>query len=502
MSKPDRHLALLLGSDRVVAVQSELAPGGSGNLAVHVWPVPPETPQSDSGLYGDWLRGCFDRSGLRGRRCVLALDRADVLVKRLVFAALPADLSDLTSMVGLQVARQIVAPPGGLRVDYLRSEKPNDPSVLAAAVPNERLETAMRAARAAGLTVQRVAPLSCGYAAVARAAARGGDGARLIIASTPPGTEFIVVDSGEVMLSRWVATPTAEAGPDASGSRWIALEARRTLMSHSADAGARPVAACAVVGSTETAGGIAAIVTEITGLSCDVIGSENGAEGDASAIGLTGLFAEARSDLAVIDLAHPRKAQDRAARRRQFAMAAVLGLIVAVGGVFTLGSRNLSDAEAQLNAIKDLHAEETAARLTAMRDVARLDHILKWEESSPDWLAHFATIGEVAPPGEGVVRELRGSASRNSLTYSKKGGTYDPNSWAVDPSVSLLVKGIAKSTDAAERYRGAFVDDARYTVFPAGQDGLPAKDPEYPIAFGLDLQSGGVTRVLRSGGNR
>lgn len=503
MSKSDRQFALLIAADRVVAARGEHAPGSGANVAV--FPLPPDLAGQGHSDLGRWLRHQLHDAGFTAKRCEIAMDRSDVLVKRLTFAALPSDHSDLTNMVGLQVTRQIVAPPGGLRVDYLPSERPNDPSVLAAGVPSERIESVTRVARAAGLQVTRVAPLSCGFAAVARSAARGGDGARLIVAPAPMGVEFLVIDSGEIMLSRWVATPTAEPTPEATGTRWVAMEARRTLMSHSADAGARPVSACAVIGSQESSAGLMASIVEVTGLSCDVIGGDQISgtpAGDAAGYALAGLLAEGRSGLSVIDLEHPRKPVDKAARRRQAAMAAAFGLIVVVGGVFSYGSSQLRDARKQLEAIEAIHTEQSAARLAAQRDVARLDHILRWQESSPDWLTHLATIGEVSPPGDGVVRELRGSASRNPIAYSKKGGAYDATAWSVDPSVSMVIKGLARSTDAAERVRGAFVDDARYTVFPAGQDGVPAKDPDFPIVFGMDLQSGGVAKVIRPGAAR
>lgn len=500
MTRPAAQLALLIAADRVVAAWEQ-----ADSVAGTTFPLGPDQASLGDEEFGHWLKSRLRDTGAVGKRCIIALDRSDVLVKRLSFGAVPDDPSDLTNMVGLAVTRQMVAPPGGLRVDYLRSERPNDPSALAAAVSGERIEGVLRVARATGLQVSRVSPLSCGYTAIARSVARGGDGARLIIAPSAAGAEFLIVDTGEIMLSRWVAAPTGESTAEAVGNRWIALEARRTLMSHSADAGARPVSACGVIGYGDPATSLCAAVTEITGLSCDAIGSDQGfagAEGDAAGIGLAGLLAEGHSGLAVIDLAHPRKPVDKSARRRQFAMAAAFGLIVIVGGVFTYGSLQLSQAKQRLEGLQTLHAEQSAARLEAVREVARLDHILRWQDASPDWLAHLATIGEVTPTGDGIVRELRATAVRQPLAYAKKGGSYDPKAWNSDPSISLVVKGFARSTDAAERLRGAFVDDARYTVFPAGQDGIPAKDPEYPVVFGMDLQSGGVARVLRAGGTR
>ncbi|MEO1129461.1 MAG: hypothetical protein AAFX05_07105, partial [Planctomycetota bacterium] len=191
------------------------------------------------------------------------------------------------------------------------------------------------------------------------------------------------------------------------------------------------------------------------------------------------------------DLASPKRAPDRTARVRQLAMAALLGVVLLVGGGLTLANRELSSLREQLE-ILDGHRDDAAAdRSRALRDAARLAHAERWMQGGTDWTLHLERLSSAMPSREAVLLNRIDGSARTTLDYRapRRRMAYDEKHWQFDVGVVLTVAGRARDRDAADAGRGAFVESDVYTVAPVGADGKTTNDQRYPHAFTLRLST-------------
>jgi hypothetical protein len=196
---------------------------------------------------------------------------------------------------------------------------------------------------------------------------------------------------------------------------------------------------------------------------------------------LAGLLLEPLLELPSIDLAHPRRAPDVGARRRQLALAGAGALAVAAVALGFAASNHIRGLEAEL---ATLNKQRTAAypdRLRFKRDQLKLEHLRHWESVRVDWLEHLRHLAGMAPPrGRLVFDQWSGALSFGGVRYDQ--------GWSAPMSLTLTVEGEAADRQTALAFREALVRDDAYTARSSGADSAGG-GKRLPFAFAYTLES-------------
>lgn len=512
MSARGTQLAIELGPSHITVVEGEAGSGGLTLTRWAHWDLSEGQPLDPVAL-GEWLKGKLRESGFEATRAIVGLERHEVVLKRLTLPATTGGASELVGMVQLQMSRQLPIASDEAIVDFVVIESgvplPESGSgcvVLATAILPDRIAEVQSLVRAAGLKLERVGLKSAGAAALVAAHLGRGDTVTLGIALDQDAAEYFVIEGGHLVFSRRAegsARPARPAGPDANdaelSSRRIATEAKRTWMSYRSQPDSQQVTGCVVLSEAPDAEAAAAACAEALEMTCSVLrlpaGVQRGPEMaadrstlSAGALMLAGMLLEKSTKRQVLDLAHPRRAPDRARRARIAAMAAVLGLVLVVGGLMTASRTALARLDDEIAELESRRDDQIVDRERAWRDSARYEHARRWALAGPQWLEHLALMGELMPPADrALVQTVRGQSSAVLMYHAKGRGDYDDRKWTSGAEVRMSLNGRAADPRAVELVRESFVRDARYTVAPVGQDGTAVKDDRYPHAFGLDL---------------
>ncbi|MBL0926117.1 MAG: hypothetical protein IBJ11_00500 [Phycisphaerales bacterium] len=504
--------------------------------------VPPEA--SDPRSAGRWLKSLLRGAGISARRAVFVLPRGEAVVKRIGFPAVADLKADLPGMVRLQMLRQLPFSPDDAAIDFMVFEpeaavagtpaapaptagsSPTPPSlpalptlpaglsatadgshadgsqveVLAAAVPGERIRYLRDLSKAAGLKLARVCLASTGIATLLRADDGAGSRPVMGLAASPAGVEFVVLDRGQLVFSRRadLALPTDGLEPDAEDlARRTATEAKRTWTSYRVIENARPAEEILVLGRGEHAERVARLCADAAEAPARALGAAGAVRFDRGAadpdavdelLPLAGVILEGELRSGGIDLAHPRRAPDRRARIRQLAMGGALALLLVVGTLFTLGLSGLRSLDDEVKQLREDRNEAASRRSEALRRAARVEHLVRWEDSSPDWIGHLVNIHGLLPsPDQLLVDQLDGAADM-AVTYPRQ-ATFDPARYASASSIKLNLTGRSVSQTVSDATRDRFVRDRSYRVAPIGLDGGLVRDEKYPHAWGMSLTS-------------
>jgi hypothetical protein len=363
-------------------------------------------------------------------------------------------------------------------------------------------------ARHAALRVSRIGLKSAGAAALVARRIVEPDGVVLGIVPAGEAIEFVAIERGQLVFSRRAEPTAGEASADAPAR--AALEAKRTWMSYRSSPDSGSVSGAVVLGDDESARQTAARCAEALEMPCRAAGLPEEvslpahAMEDAAAVMLAGLLLEDAAGSANVDLSRAARPSRSAVRRRQAAMLCVLGLIVGVGGLFSWGAVQKRAALDELESLREQRSALAGDRLRALRDLARLDHVRRWESTGPAWTAHLAALVETMPGADrAIIDDLSGTATiRSIVTYKPRSRTaeYDSKAWSVNAPVSFVVDGRAVNLGAVEELREAFVSSRAYDVQPLGQDGLSAKDDRYPAAFSMSIQAINAAAPAGTGG--
>ncbi|MFZ4573961.1 MAG: pilus assembly protein PilM, partial [Phycisphaerales bacterium] len=307
----------------------------------------PETvPGDNAKAIGEWVGSEFSRAGLPKGRVVLAISRGDIVLKQLSLP-MAADLTeaDLSNMVRLQMSRQLTMGLDGAALDYAvvgeeMSGGLRATSVLAGAMPADRVAWCRQVMSGAGLKLNRIGLRSFGAASLLAELSQRRSGPVLGIAVGASSAEFVVVQDGKMMFARAadVPRPTQRDEIDSFAER-ISVEAKRTWMSFRSGRTVADLEVVALIGEGDLARRVAERCAQGLGCAADtvtvppgVVLPEHMPEGErAIAAPLAGLLLEQLVDKPTLDFANPRRAPDRFVRQRQVALLAVLGIIV-VGG--------------------------------------------------------------------------------------------------------------------------------------------------------------------------
>lgn len=468
---------------------------------------PAEVDMFDGAAVGAWVREKLRDSGTLGARVVLALPRGEVIIKRLVLPVGESTaMEDVVGAVRLQMSRQLSVPAEASAIDYVPA--PQTPqgtegaqggmTVTAVALPGDRMDWARGMARAGGMKLARIGLRCFGAGCVLSEESLRRDGAVLGVVPSASSVEFVVVEGGHVMLARAVDIPWP--GEDASELETyadkVAVEAKRTWMSHRAGGGTLDCQVVIALG----AGVGAEKLAERCGASLERQGitllpqggaparqeQEPAASVAASALGL---LMEEASGREALDLLHPRRAPDRAARRRQIVLGGTLVAIVGIGTPLVMAQMQISSLD---DVLKRQH-EVTAARQTELNEMwaehARLRNLEEWSSIKVDWVSHIGALSAQIPaPPEALIEGLNGTVSAQ-VDFTAKGGQYAGGTWSTAQTSSFTISGRVKQRETAASLRGRFAAGEVYSVeSPAPDTGdrfsfelfTPFSKPEKP----------------------
>ena len=495
MSVPRTLTAISLDQGRLCAVNAAV---GSDRVKVQSWlvtPVPAGVDVRDAAAAGAWVASELDRAGMGRAKLVFAVPRGEVVLKTL---KLPqgegAGGAELAGMVRLQMTRQLTMAVEGTAIDYSPIGVGQDDkglvSVLAAALPGERLGWYRDLAKAAGCRIERVGLRAAGLAALLAEVSQRHTGPVLGIAAGWGSVEFVIVEDGQLVFAR---SADVGMGTDADTAVFVprvAVEAKRTWMSYRGAEGSAEVDAVVMPGR-------GALVTEL-GQRCaeamelpferiempGLIEMPEIPEVDRLVLApLIGLLIENEVSRATMDFAHPRKAPDLAAVKRQRVLAGVLGAILVGGGAVVAGMWSLGQAGNRLHAATEAGNELRGKSSAFLAESARLSHIQKWTGARVDWLAHLKYLSDQMPdPRQGLMDQVGGSLTRARVELVVKGdGRYDPKGWQLAQQATFSIQGHVKQRDIADNLRDRLV--GAKDIY----SDVESKGPDTPVQFALSL---------------
>jgi hypothetical protein len=473
-------LALDVGHGHMVAVQAVADRGRVERVRVLRAPLPAgadgeATPEER----GRHVRAALDAAGIAASTAIWTLPRGRVVFKRIELPG--AEPHELPAMVRLAVQGETSLATDAA-VDFVPTGPRGGPcAVWAVAAPQQEVEAIRRMAAAAGLGVARVAPRTCGTAALVSAAGAGEGACTIAFDLGDESTELVAVDAHGLRATRGtaLAESTAAASVAVTEARrsWMALR-----MAHPDLAPARAHVLGAEGVATEL---IAALARELpitrlvahpdVALSAAPAGADPG-----SAWPLVGLVLEEARRSARLDLANPRRAGDAAARRRLrvYAAVAVVAAAYCVGWLF--GGKDRAALETRR---ADLVAKADGAReehLRFQRDELKARHLDAWIASQPQWLDAMLHLHSFAPDPARVVLEGWSGQVDDVEVVANRDGTF-----ALPPGVRIALDVETTDRAAADALREALIARREWTVRSTSSEGKAGR--RLPVAVQLLL---------------
>jgi Tfp pilus assembly PilM family ATPase len=493
MNVPRTLVALSIEHDRLVAIAASVGE----RVRVKGWhtaPVPAEVDIKDAAAVGKWLGAELGRAGMQRGRIIISVPRGEVVLKRL---RLPkADATELAGMVRLQMAKQLTMALDGTAIDYVPIEAKDSMAgaptegasavaVLAAALPGDRMAWYRGVAKAAGCRIERVGLRAAGLGALLGDVSQRHTGPILGVSVGWSSVEFVVVEQGELVFVRAAdvgmdASPASGEGEQAAAAavHRVGVEVKRTWMSYRVGEGSAEIDAVVVPGEGELSREIAQRCGEALEMPWKLAGLPSVVEIDGTmpdaqfqiAAPLIGLLAEEAIGRPMLDFAHPRKAPDLAAAKRQRVLAAAFALLAVVGAGYLYTSMQLQELHRQVKEAKDKGSQLRTQYGQMLLEEARLQHIRHWTKAEVDWMAHAAYLSEQFPdPRQAQLDSLTGVLGAK-VEFVAKDGQYDPNGWSVPHGGRLSMAGTAKSRETANQFRIKLLNSEVYAVDTKGAD--------------------------------
>jgi hypothetical protein len=431
---------------------------------------------------------------------VLSVSRGDVVLRNLSLPK-PKDggEEDLGAMVRLQMARQLALPIESTSIDYApvpAAAGATTVPVIAGAMPTNRVLWCRAFAKAAGLKLKRIELRCFGVAALLGPLSQSRDGTMVGVAVGWGSTELVIVEDGQMAFARSVDLPRpgSVTEQDVFADK-VAVEVKRAWIGYRATRpGPVPDLVC-VLGEGEMirrvgerCAGELQSTSRVVALPTSIKVSREMSEAErVAAAPLMGLLAQAVTGRPTLDFANPRRPVDRAAKARQMALAAVFGVLLLGGAVFTFAKQALERVEAEISAVEDERNELTKEYNAFLAQHARLSHLQTWQSGRVDWLAHVNLLcGQVPQGGVAYAEEIRGQAdSRVNFVPSSKGTAYPSGEWRLAPLAMFDFKGRSPGRGVATDMRARLLDGDLYGVEIVG--------PDVADRFALQLRTGRLT---------
>lgn len=438
-----------------------------------------ERPEMESEAVADWIRGVLDAEGIPSGKCLLAVSRDDVVIKRLLLET--PSKGELPAMVDLAMRDELHLEGGAAVIDFLPDVNSiADSNLLAAALPDASLDRARRRMAAARRQVGRMSLRLLGAAKLTA----DPHGSRVVcIDISGDGAEFTLMDGCDVRIARAAALP---AGSTEDVAQAAIREARRTWVSWQSEADAAAIDRVVLLGDASITDPIIEAMKGITEAPVSVMRDhpriERGQHDVSRLWSLLGLLLADHARTPLIDFKSPRKPIHRFERRRQVGLAAVGILIVLFGAIWTWGNSRVQAMQRQLDAINAQRAKLEPRWLRYHRDRYRLAHLDIWTSVQPDWVDHLAVaVDRLQPSGALVLDEVSAALDYTGVDAPKKGGI---DKWTPEVTARLVLEAEAESREVGEEFRQHWVEDKAWNVATTGADTEDGKR----LPFGVTIR--------------
>lgn len=470
-----------IGPDRVAAIQVVLRKGRVTVVAA-CGAVRPEGVSNDNPQeLGTWVRQTLDAAGINARRTILAAARSEVVLKVLEFPGGGiADEAERCEVVRLQMARQLTMPITESVIDWLPMSgggEESASSVLAGAIHVDRLGWYQQVAEAAGLKPVGIQLSSGGITALTSAS----EGTVLTVAPSLSGIEYVVASDHRVLFARSIDFPdVSEQISDAAAAREradrIAVEAKRTWMSYRVSQRAEDVHAVAVIGfgaECERVRIAASELMELPGICVELpeavrVRNTKAVDRNAAVYPLIGLALRAAAGEPGMDFLNPRKPPDTAARRRMVALAAVFALIVLAGAGYLVRDQKLRSLGRVETELKEEKSRLQGKYLEFLGDLARTEHLERWDAMDADYLGHIGWLSEHLPDPKNAQADRMALAMAGEVRYT--GTAFPGGVWSDPARLMIAVSGRVRGREVTLSLRDRLLKTGPYVVANRGPD--------------------------------
>jgi hypothetical protein len=412
---------------------------------------------------------------------LFVLDREQATIRPLELPT--TDPDELPDMARLTMARDTHVEGGALAVDFLERPVPDDKRdanalpILVAAASQRVVDDAVRLAKAIGAVAPIVTLRVFGAVALVLRGSGVDAGATVLVDATEDAAELAVLKGDEIVYTRGVRVPDLEAVPS---------EIKRSWMSYRFSQQDETIARAICFGPASARTAVDAALGKVVGAPIgaarvDEFLRSDGVDAEdlATVLPLAGLALERFAGGPCIDLASPRRAPDRAARRRTRVLAAAGVLVLAGLTGWTIGNLEMKALREDVEAL-DAEAGDALPRIQRFRrDRLKLEHIETWASVGPRWLEHVRYLHEFAPdPSRVVLNTLGGSIDVSDVQYRDR-------KWSIDATMRLTIDGEARDRAVADALRDALVEDGLYAVTSTGADTEGGRRLASPFAYVL-----------------
>lgn len=470
-----------IDADRIAAIQVSMRGDRvrveAACCAVRPAEVNAETPEA----LGAWVKQTLREAGIGARRAILAAARSEVVLKVL---DLPggglADEAERCEVVRLQMARQLTMPITESEIDWVPLEVDEDGrlvSVLAGAIHSDRFNWYQAVAQSAGLKPVGIQLSSGGIATLAAEI----EGSVLTVAPSTTGIEFVVASGGRVLFARSIDLPGVwgdGGGDEAQSERAerIAIEAKRTWMSYRVSQRAEDVGAVAVVGTGASAERVRQACVEQMEIPGVCVGMPESVkvrdieaiERNAPVYPLIGLALRSGLDADGMDFLNPHRPPDVAAHRRTVALGVMLGLILLGGAGYLVRMDRLATLERQQDALQEDGKKLAENYLKYLGDLARAEHIERWDAMDADYLGHIGWLSAHLPDPSVSQADRIAMAMAGQVRY--EGKSFPGGKWLSPVRLVISVSGKVHDRAVMLGLRDRLLREGPYVVSNRGPD--------------------------------
>ncbi len=429
--------------------------------------------EAEGEMRGQQVRAALDAAGVTASTAVWTLPRERVVFKRIDLPG--AEAHELPSMVRLAVQNE-TSMGADAALDFVQLAAGPQPAggkaLWAVAAPKDELDSLERLAEAAHIGVERVAPRTCGTAALVTS-----DACTVAFDLSSESAELVAVDRAGLRATRGTTLPsdTADAAVTEARRSWAALGLSQPDLA--------PVRAL-VLGRAAVSAALAAALE--TSIPVERLEShpdiDCGAHDLSGAWPLAGLLLEEARKSARIDLAHPRRAPDLAARKRLRVYAAVSVVLLAYCVGWLVGGKDRAAVESRRT---DLASKADGARdeyYRYLRDELKAKHVDAWVAAQPRWMDAMLQLHGFAPdPAKVLLDGWNGQVEDVEVGVAKDGA------FALPPGVRIAMDIETTDRATADALREALVTRREWSVKSTSSEGKVGR--RLPVAAQLQLYS-------------
>ncbi len=482
-----QSIAIEIGRRRLRALLAVRSGDGLKVKRVLVADVPGTVDFDDVDAAGQWIRQQLDEAEFPRGRATIAMAREHVGLKR--FHLPTTDADELPGMTRMALPRELAVEVEDAVIDFIpvaRTE--TGTTVMAVAVPGERLETTRKIVEAAGLTVHRISLRAMGMAALLNTLGRKFGHCVLAVDVTGDGAEFCVVEDGHIRFSRAAEVPYVESSKTIAES--VITETRRSWMSYRIVEDASEVQHAVVTGDRRVAEQSARPIGEMLKADAVLLDDHPLVKSNGETLDrvwpLAGLLLEPIIGVEAIDFSNPRKAVDKAAALRRKVIYAAAIIVTLIMALWTVGNRNIQSLQTQRDDLASQRKELYPDYLRHIRDTFTQRHVHQWESVHVNWLDHLEYLHGMMPPDTVILDSWVGSLEFRGVKYDED---RQDTPWYAPREITIRVDGEADNRATADALRAVLVRDATYTASSAGSDSPGGKRLPFGFTYILRTQN-------------